>query len=41
LPGSNARLERTRLAAAEDVAEVRGGDRFYAPDAPEREEDDL
>ncbi len=41
LPGSNARLERTRQAAAEDVAEVRGGDRFYAPDAPGREEDDL
>jgi hypothetical protein len=41
LPGPNARLQRTRQAAADDVAEVRGGDRFYAPDAPGREEDDL
>ena len=41
LPGPNARLQRTRQAAAEDVAEVRGDDRFYAPDAPGREEDDL
>ena len=41
LPGSNARQERTRQAAAEDVAEVRGDDRFFAPDAPGREEDDL
>jgi hypothetical protein len=30
-----------RQAAAEDVAEVQAGDRFYAPDAPGREEDDL
>jgi hypothetical protein len=41
LPGPNARLERTRQAAAEDVAEVQGDDRFFAPDAPGREEDDL
>jgi hypothetical protein len=30
LPGPNARLERTRQATAEDVAEVRGNDRFFA-----------
>jgi hypothetical protein len=41
LPGPNARQERTRQAAAEDVADVLGGDRFFAPDAPGREEDDL
>jgi hypothetical protein len=41
LPGPNARLQRTRQAAAEDVAEVLGDHRFYAPDAPGREEDDL
>lgn len=41
LPGPNARLQRTRQAAAEDVAEVQGDDRFFAPDAPAREEDDL
>jgi len=41
LPGPNTRLERTRMAAAEDVAEVLGDERFYAPDAPGREEDDL
>jgi hypothetical protein len=41
LPGPNERLERMRQAAAEDVAQVRGVDRFYAPDAPGREEDDL
>jgi len=28
-------------AAAEDVIEVLGEDRFFAPDAPGREEDDL
>ena len=41
LPGPNARLQRTRQAAAADVAEVLGDDRFYAPDAPGREEGDL
>jgi hypothetical protein len=41
LPGPNARLQRTRQAAAADVAEVRGDDRFFAPDAPGREEDDI
>ncbi len=41
LPGPNARLERTRQAAAEDVAQVVGDQRFYAPDAPGREEDDI
>jgi hypothetical protein len=41
LPGPNARLERTRQAAAEDVAQVLGDRRFYAPDAPGRQEDDL
>jgi hypothetical protein len=41
LPGPNARLQRTRQAAAADVAEVLGDDRFFAPDAPGRAEDDL
>jgi len=41
LPGPNARLARTKEAAAEDVAEVLGDDRYFAPDAPAREEDDL
>ena len=27
--------------AADDIAQVRGDDRFYAPDGPGREEDDL
>jgi hypothetical protein len=40
-PGPNGRLQRTRQAAAADVAEVLGDDRFFAPDAPGREEDDL
>ena len=38
LPGPDARLERMKQAAAEDVAEVMGDDRFYAPDAPGRED---
>jgi hypothetical protein len=41
LPGPNTRLERTKQAAAADVAEILADDRFYAPDAPGREEDDL
>jgi hypothetical protein len=41
LPGPNERLERRRQAAAADVAEVRGDNRFYAPDGAGREEDDL
>ena len=41
LPGPNARLKRTKQAAAEDVAEVLGNDRYFAPDAPGRQEDDL
>ena len=41
LPGPNERLERMRQVAAEDVAQVRGDDRFYAPDAPGRKEDNL
>ena len=41
LPGPNARLQRTRQAAAADVAEVLGDERFFAPDAPGRAEDDL
>ena len=41
LPSPNARLQRTRQAAAADVAEVQGDDRFFAPDAPGRGEDDL
>lgn len=39
--GPRSRQARTRQAAAEDVAEVLGNERFYAPDAPGREEDDL
>jgi hypothetical protein len=38
LPGQNARLQRTRQAAAADVAEVLGDDRSFAPG---RAEDDL
>jgi hypothetical protein len=41
LRGPNARLQRMRRAAAADVAEVLGDDRFFAPDAPGRAEDDL
>ena len=41
LRGPNARLRRMRQAAAADVAEVLGDERFFAPDAPGREEDDL
>jgi hypothetical protein len=41
LPGPNERLERMKQAAAADVAEVRGDDRFYAPDRPGRAENDL
>lgn len=41
LPGPKGRLERTKQAAAEDVAEILGNDRFFVPDAPGREEDDL
>ena len=41
LPGPDARLERMKQAAADDVAEVLGNERFFAPDAPGREEDDL
>jgi Na+/melibiose symporter-like transporter len=41
LPGPNARLQTTKQAAAADVAEVLRDERFYAPDAPGREEDDL
>jgi hypothetical protein len=41
MPGPNARLESMKQAAAEDVADVRGDDRFYAPGARGREEDDL
>ena len=41
LPGPNARLQRTRQAASEDVAEVQRDDRFCAPEARGREEDDL
>jgi Na+/melibiose symporter-like transporter len=41
LPGPNTRLQRRKQAAAEDVAEILGDERFYAPDAPGREEDDL
>ena len=39
-PGPNGRLQRTRQAAAADVAEVLGDDRF-APDSPGLAEDDL
>ena len=41
LPGPRARIARMKQAAAEDVAEVRRDDRFFAPDAPGRQEDDL
>ena len=41
LPGPNARLQRIREDAADDIAEIQGDDRYYAPDAPGREEDDL
>ena len=40
LPGPNRRLQRTRQAAAADVAEVLGDGQF-APDSPGRAEDDL
>jgi hypothetical protein len=40
LPGSRSRLAMRKRAAAEDVARIRGDDRFFAPDAPGREEDD-
>jgi hypothetical protein len=40
LPGPNARLQRTRRAAAADVAEVLSDERF-APDSPGLAEDDL
>ncbi|TVZ04782.1 hypothetical protein EAS64_08985 [Trebonia kvetii] len=41
LPGPSARLKRTKQAAAEDVAEVLGDNRFFAKDAPGREEEDI
>ncbi|MDX6417871.1 MAG: hypothetical protein QOG28_2491 [Trebonia sp.] len=41
LPGPNERLESMKQAAAADVAEVQGDDRFYAPNGLGREEDDL
>jgi len=41
LPRPRARLARTKQAAAEDVADILGNDRFYAPDASRREEEDL
>jgi hypothetical protein len=40
LAGPNERLARTRQAAAEDVAQVQGDDRFFAPDAPGGQDDD-
>ena len=41
LPGPNARLERTRQAAAEDVARLLGERQSFTPDSPGLEEDDL
>jgi Na+/melibiose symporter-like transporter len=41
LPARDYRLARRRQAAAEDVAAVREDDRFYAPDAPAPQDDDL
>jgi hypothetical protein len=41
LPGRRSRLANRQRAAAEDVARIQGDDRFFAPDAPGREEDDL
>jgi hypothetical protein len=40
-PGRRARMARTKQAAAADVAEVRRDDRFFAPDTPGRQDDDL
>jgi hypothetical protein len=40
-PGPRSRLAMRKRAAAENVARVQGDDRFFAPDAPGREEDDL
>src|SRR3984957_14907200 len=40
-PGPNSGLERTRQAAAADVAEVLGNGRFLAQDAPGQAENDL
>jgi hypothetical protein len=41
LPGPRSRLDRTKQAAAEDVARVQGDDRFFAEDSPGHAEDDL
>jgi hypothetical protein len=41
LPGPRARVTRMKQEAAADVAEVEGDDRYFAPDAPGREQDDL
>ena len=41
LPGPHSRLAMRKWAAAEDVARIQGDDRFFAPNAPGREEDDL
>jgi hypothetical protein len=41
LPGPDERLAMRKRAAAEDVAKVQGDDRFFAPDAPGSDEDDL
>ena len=35
------RAAMRKRAAAEDVARIQRDDRFFAPDAPGREEDDL
>ena len=40
-PGPRSRLAMRKRAAAEDVARIQGDDRFFAPDAPGREEDDF
>jgi hypothetical protein len=40
-PGPNSRLERTRQAAAADIAEVLTNDQFLTQDAPGRAENDL
>jgi hypothetical protein len=41
LAGPRSRLAMRKRVAAEDVEEIQGDDRFFAPDAPGRDEDDL
>jgi hypothetical protein len=41
LPAWDYRLARRRQAAAEDVAAIREGEQFFAPDEPAKQDDDL